>query len=143
MAMGGSALLLPAVGKMIDIVPAKIIFPISFLIRGALVGQFNLVQDPKSTYCAVIIISVILSSTVQYICVQALLLRNLPNNIRGVMLSTFWFFGNLGTTIFALVGGIMFDKLGRSSPFTLVSITDLTVFVFAIILIFMGKLRNY
>ncbi len=86
---------------------------------------------------------VVISSTFQFICVYALFLRNLPNNVRGVMLSAYVFVGSVGTTIFALAGGFMFDKLGPSSPFTYVSILDLIVFAFAIILICMGKLKNY
>ena len=142
-AMIGSAILLPAVGMIIDIVPARIIFPVAFFTRGLLAGQFYFIEDPSSTYSYVLIISVVISSTVQYICVQAFFLKNLPGNIRGVMVSAFWFAGNLGSTVFALAGGIMFDKLGRSSPFIVVSFTDLIVFTLSIVLLCMGKLKNY
>ena len=137
-----SALTLPVVGKIVDVVPAYITFPLAFLTRGALIGLLYLIKDPRSNYCFFLIVSVILSSTIQYICVQALFLRNLPSHIRGVMISAFWFFGNAGCTFYAAIGGIMFDKLGASSPFNFVSICDLTVFAFAIILVCAGRINQ-
>ena len=59
------------------------------------------------------------------------------------MVSAFWFFGNLGGTIFALIGGFMFDKISPSAPFSYMGVTDMIVFVFAITLLCMGKLNNY
>ena len=136
-----SALTLPAVGKIIDCIPAYIIFPLAFLARGTLIGLLYLITDPRSYFCAFLIISVILSSTIQYICVQALFLRNLPSHIRGVMISAFWFFGNAGCTLYALTGGILFDTVSASAPFTLVSAFDLTIFAFATILVCAGKIN--
>ena len=52
------------------------------------------------------------------------------------------FFGLLGQTIFSVVAGIIFDKIGPASPFTLVAFCDVTIALIAIIISFYGLLRQ-
>ena len=62
-AMISCAILLPAIGYVIDYIPGRIVCPIAFLSRGILVSQFSIVKDPRSMYCQFLIISVVLTST--------------------------------------------------------------------------------
>ena len=134
-----TAISLPIIGKMADCVPASIFVPVSFLVRGALVYQFQYISDPRLLTSAVICVAVILASSIQFIAIQSYFMRSLPNAIRGTMLGVYNLFANIGIAAFTLVGGIMFDRIGPSSPFTLVSICDLTIFIFAIVLFFCKK----
>ena len=88
------------------------------------------------------LVSVILFSTLQFVFVNAFFLKNMPSDIRGTMIGAFYFFGNIGCTLFAMIGGIMFDKIGPSSPFTLIAICDLIVCILAIVLACLGYLKK-
>ena len=81
-------------------------------------------------------------STIAYVMIQALFYRGLPGHIRGIMISVLLSFGNISLTIYVVVAGVIYDKLGHSSPFTLVSIIDLGVILFFFVLLCFGKLKN-
>ena len=85
---------------------------------------------------------IIIASAIQYISVEVLFLRSLPNEIRGTMIGISNFFGLLGQTIFSVVAGIIFDKIGPASPFTLVAFCDFTIAIVAIIVACYGNLRQ-
>ena len=87
-------------------------------------------------------VSVILASVVQFIVVNSFFMRNLPNGIRGAMLGVYNFFANAGLTMFALVGGIVFDKLSSTSPFTMISVCDILICALAMILFCCGYIRS-
>ena len=87
-------------------------------------------------------VAVILASTIQFIAVNSYFMRSLPNGIRGAMLGVYNFFANTGLTIFALVGGIMFDKFGPTSPFNFISMLDFAVCLLAVILFCFGFIRS-
>ena len=127
-----TAICLPLIGKMVDLIPASIFVPVSFLIRGVLIYQFEVIQDPRSNVSTVICVAVILASSLQFISIHTYFMRSLPNAIRGTMLGVYNLFANFGIAAFTLAGGIMFDDIGPSAPFTLVSICDLAIFVLAI-----------
>ena len=88
------------------------------------------------------LVAVILFSTLQFVFVNAFFLKNMPNDIRGTMIGVFYFFGNIGCTVFALVGGIMFDRLGPSSPFTAIAACDSIVCILAVALACLGYLKK-
>ena len=52
------------------------------------------------------------------------------------------FFGLLGQTIFSVIAGILFDRVGPASPFTLVAYCDFVIALIAIIVSFQGQLRQ-
>ena len=85
---------------------------------------------------------IIIASAIQYISVEVLFLRSLPNDIRGVMIGMNNFFGLLGQTVFAVIAGIIFDKVGPASPFTLVAYCDFSIALLAIIVSFRGLLSQ-
>ena len=63
--------------------------------------------------------------------------------IRGTLNGVAFFFGSLGTTTFALVGGKLFDSIGPWAPFSLVGIADFLIVVFAMVYICLGLLDKY
>ena len=46
--------------------------------------------------------------------------------IRGTLQGIAFFFGAIGTTLFALIGGIVFDNIAPWAPFVMISVADLT-----------------
>ena len=129
-------------GKFADVTPSYIVLPFAFLMRSLFAAQVPTLVNPNSGYSAAISVSIVLASTIQVIAVSTLFVRNLPNDIRGAMVGLWHLFANLGGTLFSLVGGIMFDKFGPSSPFLLVSVCDLVICLFAVILGCTGYLKS-
>ena len=84
---------------------------------------------------------IIVASAVQFISVEVLYLRSLPNDIRGVMIGLSNFFGLLGQTIFSVIAGYMFDEVGPASPFSAVAICDFGIALVALVVGFIGVLK--
>merc|ERR1712060_542155 len=141
-AMIGTLFALPVIGKIADTSPITIFLPGAFLLRGMIAAQFSGIHDPESTTSIIMSMLIIIASAVQYISVEVLFLRSLPNEIRGTMIGISNFFGLLGQTIFSVVAGIIFDKIGPASPFTLVAFCDFTIAFIAIVISFYGLLRQ-
>ena len=68
-------------------------------------------------------------------------MKNLPKEVRGAMTILLTFFMESGALLYNGVGGPIFDSLGPSSPFILVSVFDVAVCAFAIVLAISGHLR--
>ena len=75
-----------------------------------------------------------LSSTSARHGVRTLYQRDIPQNIRGLMMALLEATGVLGIALFAFVAGYLFDKIGPSSPFNMVAIVDF-IFVLAILIV--------
>lgn len=84
---------------------------------------------------------IIVASAIQYISVEVLYLRSLPNDIRGVMIGLSNFFALLGQTIFSVIAGYLFDEVGAASPFTCVAICDIAIAMIAFSVGFFGLLK--
>ena len=67
-------------------------------------------------------------------------MRKMKAHIRGTLSGLAFFFGSIGTTTFALVGGIIFDKIGPWAPFVLVACADAFVLFVSLIFIILGKI---
>ena len=65
-------------------------------------------------------------------------MRNMKPHIRGTLSGLAFFFGSLGTTTFALVGGILFDRVGPWAPFVLVAFADGLVLMASLLFIMFG-----
>ena len=141
-AMIGTLFALPIIGKIADTAPIGLFLPGAFLLRGAIASQFKNISEPESTVSIILSMLIIIASAIQYISVEVLFLRSLPNEIRGTMIGLGNFFGLLGQTIFSVVAGIIFDKVGPASPFTLVAVCDVGIAAIAIIISFYGLLRQ-
>lgn len=69
-------------------------------------------------------------------------MRRMKTEIRGTMNGLAHFFGSIGTTFFALVGGQLFDKIAPWAPFALVSVADGTVFIICLGFIYLGLIKS-
>lgn len=70
-------------------------------------------------------------------------MRNMKAHIRGTLNGVAFFFGSLGTTTFALIGGKLFDSIGPWAPFSLVGIADFVIVIFALAYIGLGYLGKH
>ena len=57
-----------------------------------------------------------------------------PAKSRGAVLGTYSLMGAVGIMLLTFVGGILFDRLGRTAPFTMMGCINLAVFAAALIL---------
>lgn len=62
--------------------------------------------------------------------------------IRGSLNGVMFFFSSSGMTIFTLVGGIIFDRIGPWAPFAFVAIFDSMILVFSTIFILCGFIKR-
>jgi sugar phosphate permease len=66
----------------------------------------------------------------------------LPRKARGTLNGAYNFFGYIGLFIFAKVGGILFDHVGPSAPFFVLSMVDYSYCGLIIVLTLFGYLRE-
>mmetsp|Transcript_17153 Transcript_17153/g.23130 ORF Transcript_17153/g.23130 Transcript_17153/m.23130 type:complete len:212 (+) Transcript_17153:838-1473(+) len=137
------AIVAPAFGIISDRADARVLVPASFAMRGLCAISFQFIQDPKQWYSYTLCIITITVSVVQFISVEVLFMRNMKPHIRGTLNGLAFFFGSLGTTSFALIGGKMFDSIGPWAPFSLVGTSDLITVAFALIYIAFGLIDKY
>ena len=95
----------PAFGFISDRADPRILVPASFALRGLCAISYQFVMDPKAWYSYILCILTIVVSVVQFISVEVLFMRNMKPHIRGTLNGLAFFFGSVGTTIFALIGG--------------------------------------
>ena len=86
--------------------------------------------------------SLIVFTVIEAISIEVLLMRGMPNEIRGTMMGMFAFFGQLGTLMFTLVGGQLFDRVSRSAPFVFLGIMDFLLVIITLTLICLGKFKS-
>ena len=67
----------------------------------------------------------------------------MPKETRGLLNGIYSFAGQLGTLIFSLVAGYLFDNVGPKFPFYLVGILDLIFAIFIIIMTQFGLFNYY
>ena len=114
-------LIAPLFGLISDKQDPRIVVPFAFLLRGFVSACFAFIETPAEIHSFIVCILLILVSLIQFISVEVLFMRDMRKSIRGTMSGLAFFFGSIGTTTFALIGGIMFDKIGPWAPFMLVS----------------------
>jgi sugar phosphate permease len=69
-------------------------------------------------------------------------MRHTPKDIRGAMSGALQLFGYLGMAMFAKLGGVLYDSLGSTAPFLMISICDMAFAVVVISLFLLGKWRD-
>ena len=70
-------------------------------------------------------------------------MRKMKAHIRGTLSGLAFFFGSIGTTMFALVGGIIFDRIGPWAPFVLVACADAVVLLVSLLFIISNKIDRF
>ena len=128
--------------KLSDKVDTRLSIPLTFLAHSGLALSFKYVSDPTSTtsYLLCILLPTVTAS--QFAAQDALFYRNMRSEIRGTLQGVAFFFGAVGTMIFTLVGGIVFDKIAPWAPFMLISVADFICFIVAAIFILLGLLKK-
>ena len=84
----------------------------------------------------------IIFTVVEAISVEVLLMKGMPGQIRGSMMGVFAFAGMLGTIIFTLVGGQLFDIIDRCAPFVFLAAMDTLLVLLTLVLIAGGKFKS-
>ena len=135
-------LVAPVFGFVSDKADPRVIMPSTFFVRGVITFLFSYIDNPNNWHAYFICVTMIVLSVIQFICVEVVFMRNMKKEIRGTLSGIAVFFGSIGTTTFALVGGIIFDKIGPWAPFVVVAIADLIVVFISFIFIITGKINR-
>lgn len=128
----------PLFGKVCDKLDPRMIVPATFAARGFIAASFKYLNDPRGWHANIFCILMITMSMISFISVEVLFMRNMKPHIRGTLSGIAFFFGSIGTTFFALAGGIMFDSIGPWAPFLFVASADCFVFIISLIFIMFG-----
>lgn len=141
-AMAATLVVAPAFGLLSDKADPRVIVPTSFFLRGMIAFSFRFIDDPTELHAYILSITMIVVSVIQFLCVEVLFMRNMKANIRGTLTGLAFFFGSVGTTTFALIGGILFDKVAPWAPFMVVGTADATVFLVCITFLAFGLIKR-
>jgi MFS family permease len=132
----------PLVGIFTDKVSPRVTIPISFLLRATGICLFYFINDPRHAYAFIVGTLMVIGTSSEQICSDAVLMRNADTQIRGVIYGTAVAFGFAGQLIFCLVGGWMFDNVGPKAPFYFVGVCDISVSLLTVILSCCGIIKN-
>ena len=83
----------PILGQLGDKVPATILVPIAFILRGATGYSFIWMTDPNSLVAKSMCVLLIIFTVIEAISVEVLFMRGMPSKIRGTMMGVFAFAG--------------------------------------------------
>lgn len=131
----------PLFGYIGDKAPSRVMIPIAFSLRGACGYAFMFQSDPESFSAMAICILLVVFTVLEGICLDVLFFRGMPGNVRGTMLGMFNFFGNIGVLTFTLVGGHIYDHIGRNSPFVFLAGMDTFLVLLALVMLCLGKFK--
>ena len=134
--------LMPFLGKIVDIVNPQIVIPLAFFVRMTGIVFFLFIKDPSSIYSYSVSVVLVLGTSFETLATDCLLLRNAEPRVRGLVFGTGHAFGSLGILLFSLVGGILFDRYGPYVPFMLVGACDASFCFVSIILSLCGVIKN-
>lgn len=134
--------LLPVLGHLSDKISSAVIIPIAFTLRGLCGLSFMWMDDPQSVISMTLCCLLIIMTVVESVSIEVLFMRGMPSAIRGSMAGVLAFFGLLGTLIFTLVGGQMFDRIDRSAPFVFLATMDFLLVIVAMGMICTGNFES-
>ena len=135
--------LTPLLGYIGDKVPSTIIVPVAFTLRGICGYSFMWMKSPKSFFSVTLCCLLIIFTVIEAISIEVLLMRGMPSQIRGTMMGMFAFCGQLGTLMFTLIGGQLFDRIDRNAPFVFLAMMDTLLVLLTLTLICLGKLKRH
>ena len=128
------AVVTPLGGKLADKAPPYHLILLVTLARIISSLSVNLLETPTSVYAKLSSMSFTIFSWFVLLGVMAFFQRNLPENIRGLMMSINAFCMHIILGFFDIGAGTMFDKSGSSGPWNLVAILD-TAYILIIIVV--------
>ena len=133
---------IPLIGYLCDRSSSNVVMPLGFAFRAVCGYLFVTVTSPETYYVNVLVILLGVGSSVEGIGTNILFFRGLPSHIRGTMVGATTLCYELSRFVFTLVGGQMFDLIGRSSPFLTMAGFDTLVFIIALAMACTGKIKD-
>ena len=133
-AMPSSVALTVLVGYLADRVKPMYLIAPGFCGRSLVTFLFQTVDDPKSAFSFILVTMLIATSIFQVVALESLLMKNLPADARGAFTILVTFFISIVAMLYNVLGGPVFDALGPSSPFTLISVFDMCLCVATVVL---------
>mmetsp|Transcript_14078 Transcript_14078/g.21945 ORF Transcript_14078/g.21945 Transcript_14078/m.21945 type:complete len:138 (-) Transcript_14078:121-534(-) len=130
-----SAFVFPSVGKMCDTYSPAITMTISFFLRAVTTLMFYNTTDPDSLMALVSCVTMIIGTIAENISVDSIFNKIIPKETRGILNGAYSFSGLMGTLIYSLIAGILFDKINSYAPFVLVGSLD---FIFGVALLILS-----
>ena len=131
----------PVVGYIVDKVSKSCFISIAFLLRGLACFLFILIDDPSKPLPVIVACLMLQFSLWEWIGIEAIYLKALPSDIRGMMVSLFGFSGLIGIVLFSFACGYLYDNYSPITPFLLLGTLDL-IFVLAFLCLLMcGKMQ--
>ena len=134
--------LIPVCGKIADVCNPQWILPVAYLSRASIIAAFMFIQSPDSLYAYIVSVLMVLGTTMEVTVGDCIMFRVADREIRGTLYGTATSCGYVGQLIFALGGGILFDKVGPKAPFMLVGGLDSFMFLFTMLLSCCGVIKN-
>lgn len=135
-------LLVPICGKIADTCNPQIVMPLAFLCRAVGISGFWFIQSPSGWYSYVISVFLVLFTVMETTVIDCIILRSAEKEIRGIIFGSANSCGYLGQLIFALVGGILYDRVGPKMPFVYVGLLDAFMFTLSCLCVCCGVLKN-
>ena len=133
-------ILVPLIGKGVDMYNPQKTIPLAFLFRAFAVVCFLFVQDPRHFYSYFCAIMLVIGTSAEQICTDAVIFRSADRELRGTIYGVATTFGFAGQFIFSLIGGFLVDKINAKAPFAFVGILDVG---FAITVFILGTYYGY
>ena len=132
--------LAPLMGIIGDKVPITVLYPVAFSLRAVTAYLFLVTNTPESPFASSLVILIDVFSMMEAISYAVVFYRLVPRELRGIMLAGLSVTGQIGKMLFTLVGGPMFDLLGRNAPQVFMGVMDTMAVLLAIVFIKQGKL---
>jgi MFS family permease len=129
-------------GKISDTLSPKILTPVSFLLRGVSLICIMFITDPMSVLSFFIWSLVTFAGLMMSVCIDGYFAKNLPKEIRGILISCMAFMSLLGKALSIKIGGDLFDTNGRNAPFIMIGSCDFVYLAFILLMIALGYYGN-
>lgn len=132
--MGSMVLLsIPFWGNVIEKLGAVTAMVLALLFTGCGFAALGLILNPLSWWILVPLSLVGVGQAGSLLASQIVVVELAPRDIRGTVLGVFNTVGCVGVVFFLQVGGVLFDWIGPTAPFTLVGIANLLTFGYGLL----------
>lgn len=129
----GAALLWAfGMGMLADRINRVVALIVALTIAGAGYVAMGTVSDPFSNQIIPICILLGMGETSVVVAGGALLGQEAPGSIRGSVVGVYGLAGGIGILVATLVGGMLFDDIGRTAPFTMMGLANILLAVIAL-----------
>ena len=137
--MVSSIFCMPMFGYAGDKVPSPVLIPISFTLRAVCGYSFLWINNPASPIAQFMLCCLVIFSVLESVSIDVLMMRGMPNQIRGTMMGLFNFFVIFGKFSFTLTSGQAYDKIDRCAPFIYLALFDSLIVLVCLALTFCGN----